>query len=677
MTIKRDHWGTKLGLVLAMAGNAVGLGNFLRFPVQAAGHGGGAFMIPYLIAMVLLAVPLMWVEWGMGRFGGARGHGSTPGMFHRMWDHPIAKYLGVFGLFLPLLVIIYYVYIESWTLAYSVYSITGEFDAVTDKGGMVEKLDAHLGKDTLLMAFVFFLITMVMNVTVIYQGISKGIERLAKFAMPALFLMAVILVVRVFTLGAPDPSQPDNNIMNGFAFIWEPDFSQLTNPDIWLAATGQVFFTLSLGFGAIQTYASYVKPDDDVALTGLSTAMTNEMAEIVLGGSIAIPLACAFFGVAATVEIAQSGSSLGLGFLSLPLAFNSLPGGAFFGLLWFLLLFFAGITSSVALTQPMVSFLEDELKIDRKKAVLGIWAFIFLAAIPVILGRLPGIRTPFLNELDFWAGTFGIVVFAFFEVFIFAWIFGIDKGWEEITRGSKLAIPTIFKYIIKYVTPTYILILLIVWTIQMGMPTLLMKSDDATVARSAVSYILQAELLTEEEAAKLTATLTEHDLTGDDAKEIIATELKSYDLDKLAWTRLETRWRAAALAPKTARLLETLGVGYMYKDKLDRFHVPAVVNYCKSNNLLKESEYSELTLILGPTKPSPENNLEELKKLTKLDLGGKVMVNIDSKVDSVLPDQQVIVKWKLAARLFMVTLMAALLALIYLAFKKQGKNTEV
>ena len=98
----RDRWGTRLGLILAMAGNAVGLGNFLRFPVQAAENGGGAFMIPYFISLVLLGIPLMWVEWSMGRYGGIRGHGSTPGILNSMWGHPVAKYLGVLGIFMPL-----------------------------------------------------------------------------------------------------------------------------------------------------------------------------------------------------------------------------------------------------------------------------------------------------------------------------------------------------------------------------------------------------------------------------------------------------------------------------------------------------------------------------------------------------------------------------------------------
>ena len=121
---QRERWASRLGLVLAMAGNAIGLGNFLRFPRLAAQYGGGAFMIPYLVALLLLGIPLMWLEWSMGRYGGQFGYSTTPGMFQRLWKHRAAKYLGALGISLPLLFVVYYTYIESWTLAYAYFSAT-------------------------------------------------------------------------------------------------------------------------------------------------------------------------------------------------------------------------------------------------------------------------------------------------------------------------------------------------------------------------------------------------------------------------------------------------------------------------------------------------------------------------------------------------------------------------
>jgi SNF family Na+-dependent transporter len=123
----RARWASRTGLILAMAGNAIGLGNFLRFPAKAAANGGGTFMIPYFCALIFLGIPLMWVEWTIGRYGGSRGHGSTPGMFSLLWKSKWAKYVGAFGIILPFAIVIYYTFIESWTLGYAWFSITGKY----------------------------------------------------------------------------------------------------------------------------------------------------------------------------------------------------------------------------------------------------------------------------------------------------------------------------------------------------------------------------------------------------------------------------------------------------------------------------------------------------------------------------------------------------------------------
>lgn len=473
---QRERWGTKIGLILAMAGNAVGLGNFLRFPVQAAQNGGGAFMIPYFVAFLLLGIPLMWLEWGMGRYGGKFGHGSAPGMFDVMWKNPISKYIGAAGLFISSVILIYYTYIESWTLGFSFFSLFKSYFGEITFESMGSFLSSYQGLgegyfSSIWPAYIFMLITLALNIYVLYKGISKGIERLAKIAMPALIIFALILLIRVITLGTPDPvNHPDWNVASGFAFIWNPDFSKLSSASIWLAAAGQIFFTLSVGLGCIQAYASYVRENEDIALSGLATASTNEFVEIVFGGSIAIPVAAAFFGVTVTQQIA-AGGSFNLGFVSLPIIFPKIPFGQFFGFLWFLLLFFAGITSSVALAQPLITFLKDELKLSHKKATLtvALTTLITIQFVVFFLGH------GFLDELDYWAGTFGLAFLALFEVIIFAWIFGIDKGWKEITRGAEIKVPKVFYYILKYVTPLYLLFIFINWMYRDAIPIFLMK----------------------------------------------------------------------------------------------------------------------------------------------------------------------------------------------------------
>lgn len=489
----REQWGSRIGLILAVAGNAVGLGNFLRFPVQAAQNGGGAFMIPYFVAFLLLGIPLMWIEWGIGRYGGKFRHGSAPGMFDVLWNHKLAKYLGATGLFISLTIMIYYTYIESWTLGYSIFSIlklyfveNPTFENMKNFLHSYQGIQSGTPFDSITTAYIIMLITFTINFIVLYKGISAGIEKLAKIAMPLLFIFALILVIRVLTLGTPDPSNPEFSVWNGFAFIWNPDFSKLNDPKIWLAAAGQIFFTLSVGMGTIHAYASYLKPNDDIALSGLSTAATNEFVEVVLGGSIAIPVAVAFFGITQTQEIAQGGA-FNLGFVSMPIIFQKLPLGQFFGFLWFLLLFFAGITSSVAMGQPIIAFLEDEFGYSRKKATVTLAIFVLICVQFIVFLLKYG----FLDEMDYWAGTFGLVVFALMETILFMWVFGADKAFEEINSGGDIKIPIFFKYIMKYITPLILIIIMIWWLINDAIPTLLLKG----VPQEKVPYLWGARIL--------------------------------------------------------------------------------------------------------------------------------------------------------------------------------------
>ncbi|MEW6571096.1 MAG: sodium-dependent transporter [Nitrospirota bacterium] len=484
----REQWKTKIGLVLAMAGNAIGLGNFLRFPGKAAGNGGGAFMIPYFITLILMAVPLMWLEWTQGRFGGMRGHGTTPGMFQAMWKNPVAKYLGVFGLFIPTIIVIYYTYIGSWTIGFGIYSLLGQLPKV-DQSVLHPGISTREISEMVLRPFeefrngytgmpegellkvqpftyLVFISVLLVSILLLARGISKGIEKLAKIAMPMLFAIAILLVIRVFTLG--HPISADHGPMDGLAFLWEPkwfierdgrEVFVLLDPQTWLEAAGQVFFTLSLGMGAIQCYASYLYRDEDVVMTGLATTSANEFAEVILGGSLAIPAAAAFFGVTSAQIIASQGSFV-LGFTSIPAIFGFLPAGNFLGFLWFFLLFLAALTSIVAMAQPMMSFLEDEISLTRRQAAIVLGIFWFLSSHICIYLRGGW------QVMDFWAGTFGPPLLAVLEVVVMMWLFGGDKTWEEMHRGAALKVPRIFYYAAKYITPLFLGTILLTWVYQ-------------------------------------------------------------------------------------------------------------------------------------------------------------------------------------------------------------------
>jgi neurotransmitter:Na+ symporter, NSS family len=476
----REHWGSRVGLILAMAGNAVGLGNFLRFPVQAANNGGGTFMIPYFIAFILLGIPLMWMEWGIGRYGGRYGHGTIPGMFDRLWDNRAAKYIGVLGIVMPLVVFVYYTVIVGWLLGFAWFSITGGYffpDATPDVAA--EGVRNFLGSfqnihDTSIhggwVGFLFYGITLVIITWVLSRGISGGIEKLALFGMPLLFVFAVLLMIRVLTLpetAAGSPSQ-------GLAFIWTPDWGALGSARVWLAAAGQVFFTLSLGMGTIHTYSSFLSKEDDVTLTGLATASTNEFAEVVLGGTIAIPAAVTFFGVAGATAIA-AGGSFDLGIVAMGVVFQNIPGGQLFGQLlafmWFFLLFVAGITSSVALASPAMAFMQEEFGFSRRNVALSLGGIALLLGLANVWWLAGG----WLGEWDYWAGTFGLAVFAFIEIWILRLAFGIDRFWAEMHEGADLRVPGFFLFVMKWVSPFFITGLLLWWGWTEAVPTLLME----------------------------------------------------------------------------------------------------------------------------------------------------------------------------------------------------------
>ncbi len=456
----RESWGSRVGLVLAMAGNAVGLGNFLRFPAQAAQNGGGAFLIPYLVCFALMGIPLLWVEWAIGRHGGRFGHHSAPGMFDRLGKRRWLKYVGIFGLFTNLTVAAYYCYIESWTLAYVFHSVTGTFADVEATKYFPEYLGVHEGSlfSVPPQALFWFLLTLTLNVFVLSRGLSRGVELVAKIGVPMLIVFGALLALRGLLLSPGSDAGVVESPLVGLNFVWEPQLSGLTNPATWLAAAGQIFFTLSVGMGSIHCYASYLKEKDDIALNAASAGWMNEFVEIVLGGSVILPIATAYLGLESVRAATAGGSGFGLGFLTLPTLFGHWGWLApIAGAMWFGLLFVAGLTSSLAMGQPVLAFLEDELGVKREKAallfglstlVLGFWC----------VWLYPGGA---FDEFDFWTGTVSLVALALCESLIFAFVFGMDKGWEELTRGAELQVPRIFRFIIQWVTPSFIVVIFV------------------------------------------------------------------------------------------------------------------------------------------------------------------------------------------------------------------------
>ncbi|KAA5549497.1 sodium-dependent transporter [Adhaeribacter rhizoryzae] len=458
MSANKESWGSRVGLILAMAGNAVGFGNFLRFPVQAVQNGGGAFIIPYLVCFLLMGIPLLWIEWSVGRFGGKFGYHSAPFILNSLDKRPFWKYLGVFGIWSNVAVAAYYCYLESWTLSYVYHSVVGSFSNLSQTQIADFFSDyVNLNVSTSGIPFepiVFFVLCLALNTWVLSRGLSGGVEKVAKIGMPLLILFGMFLAFKGFTITAGENGAINDSAV-GLNFLWTPNFESLWSPKVWLAAAGQIFFTLSVGMGSIQCYASYMRSKDDIALSAMSAGWMNEFVEVVLGSSIIIPIAVGYLGIDNVIEMTKSGG-LGLGFRTLPYLFYQWGDvlGAVSGVMWFGLLFFAGITSSLAMGTPWMSFLMDEFKWKRESAALSFGVIVFVLGMPTVLFFNYGV----FDEYDYWSGTVSLVVFAMVEAILFAWVFGMDKGMHEINSGSDIKVPNIYRFIIKYITPTFILL---------------------------------------------------------------------------------------------------------------------------------------------------------------------------------------------------------------------------
>lgn len=463
----QQRWGTRLGIILAVAGSAVGLGNFLRFPGNAAENGGGAFMIPYFISFLLLGIPIGWAEWAMGRYGGRKGFHSTPAIMGVWGKGPFARYMGAFGVLVPLVIYFYYVVIESWCLRYAFAYATGGIgvDPGATVAAQVEASRAYFGEVTFSGAngvladggvhasLWFWLVTFALNAWFVFRGLSRGIEKFCLWAMPTMAACALIVLGRVLTL-PPDATNPaEQNVLAGLNFMWNPDFAMLRNPQTWLAASGQIFFSMSVGFGLIINYASYLRKRDDVVLSGLTAGATNGFFEVALGGMITLTASVVFLGVAATQ--ANSGGTFSTGFFALPVVFARMPAGNFFGAVWFFMLFLAAITSSLSMLQPAKAFFAETLGLPNGRATL-FTAFICLLGNLFVLWFSKDLVA--LDTLDFWVGTFLIFVVAGTQIICFSWVTGLQRGLKEAHEGALMRIPRFVGFIMKWVSPAYLLV---------------------------------------------------------------------------------------------------------------------------------------------------------------------------------------------------------------------------
>lgn len=488
---EKEAWTGRLGIILAVTGSALGLGNFLRFPGLASKYGGGTFMIPYFTAFLLLGLPIAYIEWAIARHGGNRGFHSAPGIFATLWPRKISPYLGVLGLIVPIGIYMYYVFIQAWCLYYCWGFISGALNLGHDVAAYKTFFDSFTGSADnganflgISPALVSLIICYCLNFFFVYRGLA-GIEKVSRWGMPLLILIAVIVLVRVLTLGTPDPAYPERNVLNGLGHLWNPPrgagiLASLANAQLWMEAAGQIFFSLSVGFGVIINYASYLNKKDDIMLSATTAAAGNEFAEVGLGGLITVPAAFVFLGAAGV------GGTFGLGFISLPAVFAHMPLGQIFGALWFFLLFIAAITSSVSMLQPGIAFLEEALRFNRWKSALLLFLITCGGSLFVVYYSA---HLEALDTMDFWAGTFLIFLLAAFQVVIAGWFFGADKVLAELAEGARIPVPGILRIVIKYICPIFLGAIFVVWCVQ-KLPEQYQKMQTNPVTQNTVLFLL-------------------------------------------------------------------------------------------------------------------------------------------------------------------------------------------
>ncbi len=441
---KRDSFASGLGVLAAMAGSAVGLGNLWRFPYLVGTNGGAAFIIIYLAFVLLLALPIMYSEFIIGRRSQANVFGAykvlAPGT---RWCS--VGYVYVLG---SLFIISFYCVVGGWTIDYLWKAVTFQFNT-TDTA----VLDGIFSKTVMSdwEPLVFMLIFLGITALIVMAGIKDGIERYTKVMMPLLFIIVVVVAVRSMTLPGAGA---------GLEFLFKPDFSKVTGTTL-INALGQAFFSLSIGCGTVMTYGSYVNKKENIAGLSAETALTDTMFAIIAG--LAIMPAVFAFGI-------SPAEGPGLVFVTLPYIFAQLPFGAFLAILFFFMLFIAAITSSISQLEVIVSYLKEEFVISRKLAIFLSLSVIVTFGVLCSLsqGVLADVKILGFNFFDFFDKTSSNILLplgGFFAVIFVGWKMKKPDVVDELTSGGVHKFNKLFLnfsyYSIKYLAPIVVAVVLV------------------------------------------------------------------------------------------------------------------------------------------------------------------------------------------------------------------------
>lgn len=368
----REQWSGQLGFILAAIGSAVGLGNIWRFPGTAYDNGGGAFLIPYLVALLTAGIPILWLDYSIGH----RFRGGAPAAFRRLTRR--AEGLGWFQVGISCVISVYYAAIIAWAASYMVFAVDqqwGDDPATFLFADFLQAADPGSGVS---LEFVPGLLVplvaiWVVTLVILALGLRKGIERANLIFIPLLVVVFLVIVVRAVTLeGAGD----------GLTAFFTPDWGELTNPEVWMAAYAQVFFSLSIAFGIMITYSSYLRRRANLTSSGLVVGLGNSSFELLAG--IGVFSAVGFMAFQAGISIEETSyAGVGLAFIAFPQILSLMPGGSVFGVLFFGALILAGMTSLLSILQVASAAIQEKLGWSPRRSAIVVGGSI--AVVSVVL----------------------------------------------------------------------------------------------------------------------------------------------------------------------------------------------------------------------------------------------------------------------------------------------------
>jgi NSS family neurotransmitter:Na+ symporter len=435
-TGNREHWASRIGFILAAAGSAIGLGNIWRFPYMTGENGGAAFIVIYLLAVFLLGYPLMVNETILGR----ASQRDPVGAFKALAPGSPWWIVGSLGVLTGFVILSYYIIVAGWSLAY-IYKVIAAVCNPEISHEAVFKQHIASFWEPMIWAAVFILLT----IGIIAAGVVNGIQRWSLILMPILFLIMIILIVRSVTLPGAGA---------GLVYYLKPDFSEVTGRT-FLAALSQAFFSLSLGMGVFITYGSYLNDHDEIPGSAAWVVSLDTLVALMAGFAIFPAVFALGF---------QPGAGPGLVFITLPAVFAQMPFGLFFGVLFFVLLTIAALTSSISLLEVVTAWLIDEKGWPRRKAAVVMGMIIFLVGLPAALGynvlngiSFPGLGTDILDTYDWFANSILLPTGGFLAAIFTAYVWGTDKAIAEANTGATgLSVGRLWKILIRYVVPILI-----------------------------------------------------------------------------------------------------------------------------------------------------------------------------------------------------------------------------